>query len=75
MALASLAEAAGLTNREREVLALLAQGRTSAVIAREMGIAEGTAHTHVMHVYQKLGVHSQQELLDLVHNGTSTPLG
>lgn len=72
-ALTSLAEGAALTNREREVLALLAQGRTSAVIAREMGIAEGTAHTHVMHVYQKLGVHSQQELLDLVHNDTSTP--
>lgn len=65
--LETLAGRAGLTNREREVLALLAQGRTSAVISREIGIAEGTAHTHVVHVYQKLGVHSQQELLDLVH--------
>lgn len=69
--LACLAENAGLTNREREVLLLLAQGRTSTIIAREMGVAEGTAHTHIMHVYQKLGVHSQQELLDLVHGSMS----
>lgn len=61
-----LARQAGLTVREREVLALLARGRTTAVIAREIGVAGGTAHTHVAHIYTKLGVHNQQELIDLV---------
>lgn len=56
----------GLTAREREVLVFLAQGRTQGVIARKLGISEGTAHTHIIHVYQKLEVHSQQELIDLV---------
>lgn len=61
-----LARQAALTAREREVLALLARGRTTAVIAREIGVAGGTAHTHVAHIYTKLGVHNQQELIDLV---------
>lgn len=60
------AESAGLTARERDVLALLAQGRTQGVIARKLGISEGTVHTHIIHVYQKTGVHSQQELIDAV---------
>lgn len=63
---AALAEAHLLTARERDVLALLAQGRTQSVIARKLGIGAGTAHTHIAHVYQKLGIHSQQELIDLV---------
>lgn len=55
-----------LTAREREVLLFLAQGRTQSVIARKLGISEGTVHTHIIHVYQKLGIHSQQELIDIV---------
>lgn len=68
-----------LTAREREVLELLAQGRTQSVIARKLSISEGTAHTHIMHVYQKIDVHSQQELIDVVesispdHDISSTP--
>lgn len=59
-------ESRQLTTREREVLFLLAQGRTQSVIARKLGIGEGTAHTHIIHVYQKMGIHSQQELIDIV---------
>lgn len=55
-----------LTPRERDVLVLIARGRTLSVIARELGIAEGTARTHMGHIYAKLGVHRQQELIDLV---------
>ena len=55
-----------LTPRELDVLRLLARGRTLAVVARELSIAEGTARTHMMHIYSKLGVHKQQELIDLV---------
>lgn len=55
-----------LTTREREVLGLLAQGRTQGVIAKKLGIGEGTAHTHIVHIYQKMGIHSQQELIDAI---------
>lgn len=55
-----------LTPRERDVLVLLARGRTLGVVARELHIAEGTARTHMGHIYAKLDVHKQQELIDLV---------
>ena len=52
-----------LTERERNVCALLVQGRDRAFIAERLGLSEGTVKTHVQHVYQKLGVHSKQELI------------
>jgi NarL family two-component system response regulator LiaR len=45
-----------LTAREREVLALIALGRSNKRIASELGIAEKTVKTHVGHVLAKLGV-------------------
>jgi HD-GYP domain-containing protein (c-di-GMP phosphodiesterase class II)/DNA-binding CsgD family transcriptional regulator len=47
---------AGLTDREVEVLRLLARGLTKKEIATELVIAPGTAHTHTVHIYEKLGV-------------------
>jgi HD-GYP domain-containing protein (c-di-GMP phosphodiesterase class II)/DNA-binding CsgD family transcriptional regulator len=47
---------AGLTDREVEVLRLLARGMTKKEIAKELVIAPGTAHTHTVHIYEKLGV-------------------
>jgi DNA-binding NarL/FixJ family response regulator len=47
---------AGLTEREIDVLRLLARGRSKKEIARELNIAPGTVHTHVTHLYQKTGV-------------------
>ena len=55
-----------LTPRERDVFVLIARGRTLGVISRELNIAEGTARTHMGHIYAKLGVRRQQELIDLV---------
>lgn len=55
-----------LTARETEVLGLLARGRSNPYIRDELGISLDTAGTHVKHVYAKLGVHSRQELIDLV---------
>jgi two-component system, NarL family, response regulator LiaR len=46
----------GLTRREREVLELIAAGRSNKRIAVELGIAEKTVKTHVGHVLAKLGV-------------------
>jgi HD-GYP domain-containing protein (c-di-GMP phosphodiesterase class II) len=45
----------GLTDREVEVLRLLAAGRSKRDIARELFISSSTAHTHVVHIYEKIG--------------------
>ena len=45
-----------LTRREREVLELIARGRSNKRIAFELGISEKTVKTHVGHVLAKLGV-------------------
>jgi DNA-binding CsgD family transcriptional regulator len=52
-----------LTDREREVLQLLAEGRTSKEVAAELGIGTKTADTHRANVMRKLGVRSLGELV------------
>lgn len=61
-----IARAGGLSRREREVLGFLGRGRSVPFIADALVISKGTVKTHVRHVYEKLDVHSKQELLDLV---------
>jgi DNA-binding CsgD family transcriptional regulator len=51
----------GLTAREREVLALLAEGYTNRRIAEELFISESTAGVHVSNILGKLGVMSRTE--------------
>ncbi len=51
----------GLTRREREVLALVAQGRTNRQIADELFISENTAGVHVSNILGKLEVASRTE--------------
>jgi DNA-binding NarL/FixJ family response regulator len=55
--------AAPLTSREREVLALLAQGLANKVIAARLGITEHTVKTHVAAVYEKLNARNRAEVL------------
>jgi DNA-binding CsgD family transcriptional regulator len=55
-----------LSRRETDVLECLARGRNSVYICKNLYIAEGTAKTHIRHVYRKLNVHSQSELQELV---------
>ena len=43
-----------LSARERDVLALMAEGRSNAGIARALWLAEGTVEKHVRHIFQKL---------------------
>ena len=67
--LLQLAEDAHLTEREREVFGLLARGRNARYIQETLVVSYNTVKTHVSHVYAKLGVHSQQELIDVVESG------
>jgi NarL family two-component system response regulator LiaR len=63
-----------LTNREREVLELIASGRSNKRIALELGIAEKTVKTHVGHVLAKLGVSDRtQAALLAVQQGLVSP--
>lgn len=47
---------AGLTPREREVLGLMAEGKTNAGIARQLWLTEKTVETHVSSILGKLGL-------------------
>jgi DNA-binding NarL/FixJ family response regulator len=61
---------ARLTRREREVLALLAQGAGNETIAEGLVISPQTARTHVQNLITKLGVHSRLEAaMFAAHNG------
>lgn len=62
---AQLSEQHSLSPRESEVLGLLARGRTATYIAGELYVSKETVKVHVRHIYEKLGVHSRTELLDL----------
>lgn len=58
----------GLTPRETEILELLARGKNRETIARDHHLSKSTVHTHMIHIYQKTGVHGQQELIELVES-------
>jgi len=52
-----------LTDREREVLQLVAEGHTNKEVASLLNISVTTVETHRTHVLQKLGLHSVPELI------------
>ncbi len=52
-----------LTDREREVLQLVAEGRTNKEVAQILNIGLTTVETHRTHILQKLGLHSVPELI------------
>lgn len=62
----NLAVRYALTPRERDVMALLARGNNSQRVEEKLSIKHNTVKFHARNVYAKLGVHSQQELIDLV---------
>ena len=63
---AEVCERYGLSPREREVFALLARGRNAKIIQEELCVSASTAKTHIYNIYRKMGIHSLQELLDLL---------
>lgn len=62
----TLAARCGLSERELEVAGMLARGYGGPQIQEALSISRNTCKTHVRHIYRKLDVHSQQELIDLV---------
>lgn len=63
---AAVAKRYGLSPRQTEVLQLLARGRNTSYIQETLTISPYTAKAHIYNIYQKMGIHSRQELLTLI---------
>jgi len=59
----------GITERERELILKVMQGKSNADIARELFISLPTVKAHLHNIYQKLGVNSRYDLLARVRSG------
>ena len=57
----------GLTNREQMVAALVCDGLSNKVIAKQLGLSEGTVKAHVLNIFKKVGVRSRGALILLWH--------
>lgn len=55
-----------LTPREEEVLQLLARRESPSQIEKNLYVAHGTLKAHISHIYRKLGVHSREELFEML---------
>jgi DNA-binding CsgD family transcriptional regulator len=61
----------GLTEREREIAALVAQGLSDREVASRLQLSVRTVHSHLYHTYRKLGVSGREELARLLGGGTA----
>lgn len=66
LALEAIVQRHGLSKREAEIILEYSTGRSARAIADANLISEHTVKTHLKRAYAKLGVHSRQELLDLL---------
>lgn len=61
-----------LSRRETEILFFLAKGHNAAYIQEKLYISEGTAKTHIRHIYRKCDIHNQQDLMRMVEDAQPT---
>jgi DNA-binding CsgD family transcriptional regulator len=66
----SVAEEFHLSEREREIMALVSQGYTASVVAEKLVISPYTVNTHIQHIYGKLGIHKRSELIGYLRRST-----
>ena len=65
-----------MTKREREIIALIADGMSNKEIAQHLNIATHTVKSHVHNIMEKLALHSRLQIAKYTHNKeTSEPLG
>jgi DNA-binding CsgD family transcriptional regulator len=55
-----------LTAREREIVAMVAEGKTNAQVAADLWVSPATVKKHLENVYQKLGVGSRAAAVGMV---------
>jgi DNA-binding CsgD family transcriptional regulator len=67
------AQSFALSVREEEILCYLVRGKSAKSIAAAAYISYNTVKTHISHVYQKLGVHTREELMQLVEGIEDLP--
>lgn len=70
----AIAEEYRLTEREREIMVLVAHGRSASYIADKLFIKLNTVQTHTKNFYRKLKIHSRQELLSLIETNIDQQL-
>jgi DNA-binding CsgD family transcriptional regulator len=63
-----------LTAREREILDLVAEGRTNAEIAERLWVSTGTVRRHLENIYAKLGVHTRTAAVAVFREGPLHPV-
>lgn len=68
-----LLRAYGLTSREQEVASSVLQGRSTGVIADQLGIAMGTVQAHLRNIFEKTGVRSRRELVGAIFHRSYEP--
>lgn len=67
----TLAQTYGLTEREYDVLCLLARGYSLKGIAEKLVVSDNTVKSHRTHIYQKLGISSRQSLIDMIERSAT----
>lgn len=54
-----------LTERERQIMHLVSQGRSNKEVGRQLKLSDGTIKVHLHHIYQKLAIHNRTALVAL----------
>jgi DNA-binding CsgD family transcriptional regulator len=62
-----------LTRREREVLEMISQGKTSRQIAGDLNLSVYTVNNHRKHICKKIGLHSTAQLVAYAVNQSQPP--
>jgi DNA-binding NarL/FixJ family response regulator len=57
-----IARLSALSKRERQVTTLVCDGLSNKMIARKLGVGEGTVKIHLHNIYRKLGINSRNAL-------------